>query len=1153
MVAAIQPGLAIIHANRLETLRDLMVQWMARQPVPPLAQEQILVQSNGIAQWLKMALAETADNHPGIAAGLRVELPNQFVWRLYRAVLGERIPTSLPYDKDNLSWRILRLLKDLNDDVYVPIERYLRADEDGRKAYYLAQRLADLYDQYQVYRADWLQLWSDGNDVLLDGQGRQQPLPQEQRWQAALWRLLRDDMATLAAPSQFSSRADVHTQALAALQQGQIEQPQSLPPRIVVFGISTLPQSTLELLAALAQHRQVLLAVLNPCRWHWGDISTHKDEVRRWRKRQQRKPGLPQPLQSELLHLHAPQLLASLGKQARDYIALLDQFDQPEHYQDWFEGRIDLFSEPQSAIDSLPLLQRIQDDILELRGPAEQKLTLSAGDTSLRFQVAHSVQREVEILQDQLLADFAADDQLRPRDVIVMMPDIASYSASIHAVFGRIGRDDPRYLPYTLADQALRGEVPLLIALEYLLYLPEQRLSASEVVDLLDVPAIQRRFKLNPEILPQLRLWLAESGVRWGLDSEHRQQVGIATMGDSYSWQFGIERLLLGYAMGDTNNAWHDRAPYADIGGLAAADLGPVLALVDQLGQWYRSLSQQSERLVSDWQQLLNGENGLLQSFFDFSDEHDSRHQARLLDAMQALADAAAAGHYQQALPLSVMREAWLSMTDQAGLSQRFMAGSMTFSTLLPMRAIPFKRIYMLGMNDGDYPRTRRPDDFDLMALHYRSGDRSRRDDDRYLFLEALLSARQALSISWLGRNVRDNSVLPPSVLVSQLLDVVDQNWQTADGEKASASLVNEYPLQPFSRQYFTQGGPRTYAHEWQRVHSATTTPPSAQGIAALTESQLPELNLQALRELLRHPVQYFLQQRLGARPARQDIVLLDQEPFALDELDYYLLGSDLLRRLLLQQQGSVAEALQQLQREGCLPLQGLGDISLARLQSRVAAVWQRLQSDDQGWQLLTQPLDLDLSLDGLRLQDRLDDCYQNRQQRLALLQLRPAAVTDKGQPRWHTLRDARLSQLLANASGAPLTAIQYGTDDKIVLTDFTQQQALQRLNSMVAVWRESLQQPLPLAPKTAFAWLTSGDQRLAQRVYEGDYQRSGEGQQDQRLQRYFPSFQALWEAGFADYADRLYGPLLDEQVRDDQARDDQARADKAANGEYSA
>src|SRR5256885_14391599 len=93
------------------------------------------------------------------------------------------------------------------------------------------------------------------------------------------------------------------------------------------------------------------------------------------------------------------------------------------------------------------------------------------------------------------------------------------------------------------------------------------------------------------------------------------------------------------------------------------------------------------------------------------------------------------------------------------------------------------------------------------MALpgQQRPGDRARRDDDRQLMLEALLSARRALYISWAGHHVRDNSEQPPSVLVSQLRDYLETGWRGEGGQPLLAQRTQQHPLQPFSRRYFEE------------------------------------------------------------------------------------------------------------------------------------------------------------------------------------------------------------------------------------------------------------------------------------------------------------------------------------------------------------
>ncbi|MEY8879275.1 MAG: exodeoxyribonuclease V subunit gamma, partial [Leptothrix sp. (in: b-proteobacteria)] len=169
----ITPGLLILHGNRLERLCDAVFAWLRRAPLAPLEEEVFLVQSNGVAEWLKMTLAAQA----GICAATRVELPGRFLWRAYRQVLGrEAVPAQSPLDKLPLTWRLMALLPTLLDRPgFEPLAGFLGDDQASGaldRRLQLAERLADLYDQYQVYRSDWLGAWADGDDRLarLDGE-----------------------------------------------------------------------------------------------------------------------------------------------------------------------------------------------------------------------------------------------------------------------------------------------------------------------------------------------------------------------------------------------------------------------------------------------------------------------------------------------------------------------------------------------------------------------------------------------------------------------------------------------------------------------------------------------------------------------------------------------------------------------------------------------------------------------------------------------------------------------------------------------------------------------------------------------------------------------------------------------------------------------
>ncbi|MFJ4112885.1 exodeoxyribonuclease V subunit gamma [Pseudomonas sp. NPDC089758] len=1138
---SLHPGFMIVHGNRLDDLRSLVVSWMRRYPLAPLENEIALVQSNGIAQWLKLALAEDPleddQGGCGIAAAIEVQLPGSFMWQLYRKVLGrDEIPEVSLLDKAPLTWRLMRLLPALIERPHFePLRRFLTDDGDLRKRYQLAERLADLFDQYQVYRADWLKDWAAGQHVLNTARGERKPLAPGNRWQAELWRALLEDVGE---QGMAQSRAGVHQRFIERI--NSLEQPPArLPSRVIVFGISSLPAQALEALAGLARFSQVLLCVHNPCRHHWADIVADKDLLRHQYKRQQRKQGMPVQLDDESLHQHAHPLLAAWGKQGRDYINLLDSYDDPGSYQGAFsDGRIDLFSESEPTT----LLKQLQDDILELRPLTETRElwpeVVLTKDRSIRFHIAHSPQREVEILHDQLLARFSADSTLRPRDVIVMLPAIDTYAPHIRAVFGQLQRNDPRYIPFTLTDQGQRGRDPLLIALEHLLKLPDSRFAVSEVLDLLDVPAVRARFGIRESDLPTLHRWIEGAGIRWGLNAEQRAALGLPEGLEQNSWRFGLRRMLLGYAVG-MGEGCDGIEPYDEIGGLDAALIGPLVALLDALDVANHALSQPAT--AAQWGERLNA---LLQVFFLAEGEHDEFLLMQLQELRDSWLEVCETVGLQDVLPLTVIREAWLSGLDQGKLSQRFLAGSVNFCTLMPMRAIPFRVVCLLGMNDGDYPRAQQPLDFDLMASDYRPGDRSRREDDRYLLLEALLSARDQLYISWVGRSIRDNSERPASVLIGQLRDHLAAGWRLAGGrdsqhagEQLLHGLTQEHPLQPFSPRYFQKGSALfSYAHEWQLLHQVSDEGEQADiGLPPYVGDEA--LTLTQLQDFLRNPVRHFFSQRLKVFFEALEAPTPDEEPFVLDALQRYSASESLLGAALADPENA-EHALQaqarRLQACGMLPLAGFGELLQAELIQPLPDLLQRHRQLLQRWpEVVEGALPINFEQGSHRLEGWLGRVYQAADQSLLSITTVPNTISaGRNSLKWHRLIASWVMHLAACAEGYPLYSALLASDITLLLAPLSQHQAAEQLGHLLVSRQAAMNAPLPVAAKTAFAWLAQDDPDkalvAAARAYEGDGRTSfGERSESLALARQFRDFAALSaDETFEGWCETLYRPL---------------------------
>ncbi|MFB2705319.1 exodeoxyribonuclease V subunit gamma [Marinobacter shengliensis] len=1128
----IEPGFHAIHANHLEDLRRAMVYICRQNPMPPLQSETFLVQSNGIAQWLKLALAEKrtddgVEGGLGIAAGMDFLFPARFIWQAYRAVLPDgEVPEQSPFDKRRLVWRLYRLLPELvgQDAAFTPLARFLDGSDTDLRNFQLAEKVADLFDQYQVFRADWLAAWEQGKDMVITARGEENALDAETRWQPLLWRKLVEDVGSEA----HTSRSQIHTRFM---KQGQhITEPANpgrLPKRIVVFGVSSLPRQALEALYVLSRFSQVVLCVHNPCQFYWADIISDRELLKAGRKRGTAHPVLSQIDDPDQLHQHANPLLAAWGKQGRDYIRLLDEFDNPDEYRASFQTpgqKIDIFTDHGDA-DSPCLLHQLQNDIHNLTPLQEirqqQRTVDLACDHSVVFHDAHGPQREVEILHDQLLAAFNADPTLRPRDVIVMVPDINVYAPHIQAVFGRYSPGRKRHIPFTISDQGQRHHEPVLIALETLMSLPRSRFGVSEIISLLEVPGIRDRFDISEDDIPLARRWVEGANIRWGLHGQHRESLDLPAELDRNTWQSGLRSMLLGYGMGD-DEPWGGVEPYGEIGGLQASLAGRLGEFVHQLETLWQAL--QTTRTPEQWEALFSA---MLEQFFHKVEGQDLLLLNRFRRQLeQWLEDALAAGLDDQPLPLNIVKDVLLQGLDEGGLNQRFLAGKVNFATLMPMRAIPFRKVCLLGMNDGDYPRSRPPVDFDLMAQDYRPGDRSRREDDRYLFLEALLSAREQLYISWVGRSIKDDSERPPSVLIGQLQDHLDSLWAVAGKTDSSVTqaLTTQHPLQPFSRDYFPKANgvgegeearPRplaevlqarglfTYEREWRSAHAVDNSEQSREALPY----QAPEepISLNDLASFLKKPIDTFYQRRLQVRFEDVEDEDTDNENFDLNGLDRWRLDNELIQHSVLK--AATEEELHERLETNLDRMARRGDLGMGvtehrlrtELAGRLPDLFDRYRGALAEWpEVVAEPLPFEFRYSGdlgsVEVADLIDNLRCNHQGQLCRLVIASSGLlTGSGyskKVRYANLLRDWLIHLAGQLSGQPFETLILGKEEgrKFQFPVMALEQARKHVEAIVSRWMEATTRALPLHCEAGFAWITS---YYGGKKFVGDHERA--------------------------------------------------------------
>jgi exodeoxyribonuclease V gamma subunit len=1080
-------NLHLYTSNRLEHLA-LILSGVVAEPLDPMDKETILVQSGGMQRWVSMQLAR----EHGIWANADFPFPVAFAYDLCRKLLPD-LSADYALAQDRMLWRIVSLLPGMLDEPdFAPIKAYL-GDGDTLKLVQLAEKIAYHFDQYLIFRPHWACRWEQG---LPGGDLREGPHQAAEAWQSRLWREVARGFET-------QHRAALLQRAMDALRQGRIAD--GLPKRLCVFGISTLPPSYLNLLLAVGRHVPVHIFLLSPCSQYWGDLSGKREQLRDYR--QLAASGIKAETRPE-----DTTPLASLGRLGRDFHELLTT----------------------AGVDALPLyrpnpnpgtlLEHLQEDLLNLERTLEQDET-ALHDTSIQLHCCHSPMREMEVLHDVILDLLQRDKTLEPRDILIMNPDIEAYAPFIQAVFG-CPEDQARFLPFSIADQspsrAAQGVRLFLDLLEF----GQHRFEASRIVGLLEAPAIREVLRLDENDSERIEDWVREARIRWGADQNFRTAAGLATHGQN-TWESGLARLFLGYMTGPVPEPTHGISP---LGPLTSADqdlLGRLAGFLDRLRELWTSLN--APAAASRWQERLHW---VLDTFFP-----DNRDTAETLLSIRAAITKLAKAMTENEATLEVDSRTVLHIMrgqlDESGGEGGFLASGLTFCGLRPMRAIPFKIICLTGLSSTAFPRQDIQPNFDLMAAAPRRADRSLRDDDRYLFLESLISARDALILTYPGLSQADNSEAPPSVLVAELLDYLDSRYLVR-GDAPSKTLIVRHRLQAFHPDYF-QADSTLFSYSAQNCAGAValSRPPASEPFfqpdTADAAAPVPAegLILDELIRFLAHPARHLLKS-LRVNPASSEDEILDEEPLAAPAgLDGYCVEMELLQACLEEDTAALENRLTAWQ---ILPPGPAGSDANTEICADVRNLAELVRAERLGGEALetdqsdAQPFlhDINLDLGTSRIEGRITT-YADR-----IVTYRPAKLKGPDMLRLWVLH------LAARAANLDICSAHVAKGGIFRAPDVDPADAQNILNDLSSIYARGMTTPLPLFPRTSLAYAEKRcagkdhDTSLAAALMQWNGNMVVQAEKDDvHLSMIYRDEEPDWEE-FATVAEQVYGPLLE-------------------------
>ena len=941
-------GLKIYTGNHMEILAEQLAR-IVREPLSdPFAPEIIVVQSRGMERWVSLELAR----HNGICANCRFPFPNVFLEEIFKKLIKD-LPDESPFDPVTMTFRIMKLLPScIHLSGFESLEKYLLDDIKGLKLFQLSEKIADLYDQYLVFRPDMMLGWEKGK---------------ENHWQAQLWR-------QLSPPEENRHRARLRKIIFEKIRK-QPHPIENFPWRVSIFGISYLPPFHIEAFVEISRLSQVNLFLMNPCREYWADIVSDQETVN-FRKRHVQSDDVTQNLYLEA----GNRLLAGMGALGRNFFSMISGLDCQTY---------EVFDDPHGHTH----LSRIQSDILNLKNRTScrpqnasapendpDSLPRYDSDGSVQIHSCHSPMREIEVLHDNILAMFEEDPELLPKDIVVMTPDIELYAPFIQAVFDA-QTDEMLRIPFTIADRNIVKQSRIIDGLMSILDLKNSRLGVASVMALMELSEIRDTFGLSESEIEIAERWFKETHIRWGIDAKYRQEKGLPGFSEN-TWKAGIDRLLLGYAMpGYDRKTFSGILPYDHIEGGDVKTLGKLIKFLDRVFACVQSLD--TARTFSGWHIFFDE---IIAQFF--SPDEDSERDIHILSGiLDEMSKKEASSGFDARVEIEVVRSYLERRLEHEQFHSRFFSGGVTFCAMLPMRSIPFKVVCLVGMNSDAFPRKAQTLGFDLMVKNPRMGDRNRRNDDKYLFLEALLSARNRLYVSYVGQSIQDNTRIPPSVLVSELIDYIKDGFSLFEDQ-----IVTLHRLQAFSPEYFKPGGKLfSYSQENFSAGSRLHGPKEA---STLIVAKLPELShewktldIEDLSTFFGNPSKFLLEKRLGIYLRDPEPVADERENFDLDHLEKYLIDQELAAKkmsgLNLKDYYSVKKA------SGRLPHGKVGEFVFNDRSLDAEDFVRKIEGHIKSKRLDDQGFKLDIA--GFRLTGRMADFFEQ-----GLIQIQYAKIKPK-------------------------------------------------------------------------------------------------------------------------------------------------------------
>lgn len=510
--------------------------------------------------------------------------------------------------------------------------------------------------------------------------------------------------------------------------------------------------------------------------------------------------------------------------------------------------------------EKLTLLKGLQTDLILMRLP-EDPLPIEEKSCSIQIHEAPSMLREIEILYQELLRMMdqkkQTGDLLEPCDIQVFAKDIKRYEPFIKAIFG----SKSSILKFQLIGERASPQ-PLVSAFIQLMELAFGKFESIAIVSLLENSSFRKKWGLTKSDLQTIRGLMEEGSFQWGLNLKHKSQYFESkgflkcNYDNSAGTKEDFERDILQRLVGVESDEGGRKIEIKD-----AEVVASWLSILNCLQEELAFFSSDLRKTIGEWSLQLET---LLEKHF--SPNGDSEEEAAFFFIQSKIREIGTLGRETDSTPC-LFSTIYLYLKDaldgSAANDREEDLNSVRFSSLLPHHAMPGKVIAMIGLEEKVFPGRDPQDSLDLLKNAKGSFFIPKVSDiDRFLFMEALLSVRDTLYLSYPGRDKSGEECAPSSAILD-LTHYLDCAF-TLNGSKPSSLIVFKHPERRYDPYYFNETSPvksispahfKEYAASLQEKKIRSVSPKEKNTPNTVKES----VSLKELSSFLRNPLAAYL------------------------------------------------------------------------------------------------------------------------------------------------------------------------------------------------------------------------------------------------------------------------------------------------------